>query len=426
VISGICTALLISLFLACCGPSGTGEITANVKSVDSQAGMITLATGIGCGLTQPSTVKFDRKTDLYDLNGHKLDVSKLEDASKLEHATRVSFMCGKEGRATKITIKGKSQEVKCVDFQKSTITLHDGEGCGSTSPATVKFDRKTHILDLGDHKLELSDLVRATNVSFECVEKSPVKKITINGTSENVKSVDLQSKTITLAGNVACGPASPPMVKFDINTDLYDLNGHKLDVSKQEDRSKLEHATIISFECVDKDLVKKIAIRGTSDRGHPLFSLGQVIDSVVAKTEPDRFSGVEGDMTFEDGALKWKVGFRLDSDNCWVIAGDSGPNYLRCDYENPSDSQVADLFEKVQQTMSTFHCFHLDEGRSSQSVRTYTDPDNRVRVSVKACIPSKEPRDRVKVEACTLSKPHREGVEVKECVLTVEVIPTPH
>jgi hypothetical protein len=396
--------------------------------------MITLAGETGCVATSP-TVKFDKKTELDDPNGRKLDVSKPEDVSKLEHATRISFKCGKEGRATKITIKGTSQEVMCADFQKSTITLADGEGCGSTSPPTVKFDRKTQILDLGDRKLELSDLVRATNISFECAEKGAAKKITINGTSENVKLVDPDTKTITLAGNVGCGSTSPPTVKFDKKkTELDDPNGRKLDVFNPEDASKLEHATIISFECVDKDLVKKITIRGTSDGDDKSFPLGDVVDSVVANTgqDPntgqDRFSGVEGDIAFEKAVLKWHLadGLQFGSASCWVLAGEGGPNHFRCSYKNPSDSQVADLFKKVRETMSTFRCFCLDEGRSSQSVRTYTDRDNRVRVSVKACIASENQRGRVDAKACTPSKEHRVGVKVKECMLTVEVIPTPH
>ena len=494
VISGICTVLLISLFLACCGPSGTGEVTANVKSVEFQAGMITLATGIGCGLTQPSTVQFDGETEFFDVTGQKVKPSALVGAtsisfecvekgkevpakkititntsdtvrsvifpggtitlangkgcdsttpptvqfnsgteflglngqevgsSDLASATSISFECGKGGLAKKITIKEMSEDVKYVDLQAHTITVAGGKGCGSTPPSTVQFNSDTEFLGPKGRKAKSSDLLRATTISFECDKSGLAKKISIKETSEDVKWVDFQAQTITLTGGNGCGPTTPPTVKFDSKTQFLGLNGRKVG------SSALVRGTIISYECVEKSPVKKVTIKGSSDTDGPSFSLGHVVDSVVANTGQDRFSGVEGDIAFEKAVLKWHLadGLQFSSASCWVLAGDAGPNRFQCSYVDPPGCQAAELFKKVQQTMSTFQCFRVDEGRSSQSVRTYTDKDNRVRVSVTACIPSEEPRDRVEVEACTPGKNKLGRVDVKGCTLTVEVIPTPH
>jgi hypothetical protein len=381
--------------------NGTSE---GVKCVNFQTGTITLASGKGCGSTSPPTVKFDFKTQFVGLNGWK------PESYDLVRATSISFECAERGPAKKITIKGMSEDVKCVhhdDDDTGTITLAGGQGCGSTSPPTVKFDSKTQFVDLNGRKLESYDLKPGTSISFEYTKDGRVKKITIKGMPEDVKCIDFQTRTITLDGGQGCGSTSPPTVKFDSKTQFVNLNGRKLE------SSYLVRATSISFECVEKDPVKKIAIIEASDKDDPSFSLGQVLDSVVANTEQDRFSDVEGDIVYEEGVLKWKLDqrFQFGTNSCWVLAAEGSPNYFQCNCENPPGCQVTELFKKVQQTMSTFRCFHLDERRSGQSVRTYTDQANRVRVSVTVGVPSKGNRGRVDVKACTL---------------TVEVIPAPH
>lgn len=347
-------------------------ISEDVKSVNFQTGKITI--GEGSDPTSQLTFQFDSNTQFADANGHNVDPSRLETGAS------ISLDWPEKGPVKKITIKSASGNVKSVNFQTGTITLGgDDGGCGSTTPPTVKFDENTQFVIIASKVPDSSNT--PGGVARSGSTTPPAVQVDDKAQSDHkpVAAAGPAAAAPTAAGQAVAGqaPAAPAAAAPTSG------GATPATADAKYNSSNLVRATKIAFECPTKGPVKKITITGTDDKDVAPFSLGRVVDSVVASTKQDRFSGVEGAIKFEDSTLKWALacGFNFPASTCRVFPVDRGPNHLQCSYSPEGEGFV--LFQQVQQTMSTYKKrFIVDEFRSGHWNRTYTDPDHRVRVSV--------------------------------------------